>query len=93
MIVTIEDRETLDVKDVESIYLELTNNGQLVKLKNVLHVPRISHNLLSIYRIAKAGNTITFTEKRCEVRKEGALITALDRKGIWTIEGRVAKPS
>ena len=93
--ITIEDGEILDVKGVGSIYLELTkeHNNQLIELKNVLHVSRISHNLLSIYKIVKAGSTITFIKKRYEVRKEKALIIVLNREGIWIIKERVAEPS
>lgn len=34
---------------------------QIVSLSNVLHVPHLSHNLISISQIAGLGYTITFS--------------------------------
>jgi len=93
--VTIGDGTTLRAEGIGSVFLQLKqqHGGQVVKLKNTLYVSGISHNLLSVNRVVRGGSTITFAASKCSITKAGAIITALDKKGVWILEGRVAHPT
>src|SRR4051812_42418122 len=82
--VIISDGEVLTTEDVRSIYLKLTkeHGSQLLELNNTLYVLKIRHNLLSIYRATKAGDTISFSNNRCQILKNNIRVTALNRNDV-----------
>ena len=49
-------------------------DGRYRLVKNVLWVPKLGYNLLSIPALDRSGNTITFMQGRAEIRQDGTLI-------------------
>lgn len=48
----------------------LNINDLSIVVKNVLHVPELGFNLLSIYKMVQSGNVITFDRNGCEIRNQ-----------------------
>lgn len=46
---------------------KLNLHGSEVSVENVLHVPNLAINLLSVHKIVSKGNTITFNENGCTI--------------------------
>ena len=42
-------------------------NSRMFKLRDVLYVPKLSYNLLSVSKAAEAGKVTQFTEDKCEI--------------------------
>ena len=61
--VTIGDNSSHPIKGIGSCSIQL-NYGITLQLKNVLYVPRIKRNLVSISELADQGFRITFQEDR-----------------------------
>ena len=52
------------------------------KLHNVLYVPNLSYNLVSVSRAAEAGKTTTFDETCCQIQdRDGKLVAMASRAG------------
>ena len=52
----------------------LSHVGQKGKLMNVLHVPKITKNLVSVGRIVDQGMEVWFTHLGCFIEEEGRVI-------------------
>ena len=52
-----------------------------IPVKNVLFVPSLDSNLLSVKQLAKQGNTVTFKEDTCTITKSNAVIAEARIKG------------
>lgn len=75
--VTIANDSKLTGKGVGSIELTLKNeNGtDNLKIDDVLHVPDLFTNLLSVSRLVKTGLTVTFNESGCKIiSKQGKVM-------------------
>lgn len=57
------------------------NSSRKVLLQNVLHVPDITANLVSVSAITKQGGTVTYEGSKCQV---------FDKQGVVIIEGNLA---
>lgn len=58
------------------------NGGKSILLKDVLYVPELDGNLLSVGRIEELGFSVVFDNGRAEVReRNGALILTANRRG------------
>ena len=67
-----------------TVVLELgTESGKAsrCKLHEVLYVPDLSHNLLSVSKAAKAGKVVKFTETGCEVMDSNEVIAVATKVG------------
>lgn len=61
------NNEKMQVNSVGKALLKLNENE--IEVKNVLHVPNLSVNLLSVSKIVENGNTVTFNKKYgCTIR-------------------------
>lgn len=56
----------LNVRGAGNTVLKLCDNE--IPVKNVLHVPELSANLLSVFHIANKGNSVTFDKNGCTIR-------------------------
>ena len=57
-------------------------NTQKCRLKKVLYVPKLSYNLLSVSKVAEAGNTTNFSGSGCEIMgQEGKVIAFVTKVG------------
>ena len=50
------------------------------KLRDVLYVPRLSYNLLSVSKVADAGKTTEFDDVHCRITGEGGKLLAMATK-------------
>ena len=59
----------------------LNHVGQKGKLMNVLHIPTITKNLVSVGQIVDQGMQVRFTYLRCFIKEEGKVIAQGYRDG------------
>jgi len=52
-------------------------NKRIITLKNVLHVPKLSGNLISTKRIIENGFKVQFQEKECILRNQEVVAKAV----------------
>ena len=65
--------------------VDLSNNGE-IKMQQVLYVPGVSQNLLSVSSIAKYGFILVFDNKQCLIIKDKHKIVGrglLDKNGLY----------
>ena len=66
-----------------TVALELTKVGKKAsrcRLHEVLYVPDLSYNLLSVSKAVKAGKVVKFTETGCEILDSNKKVTAVATK-------------
>ena len=56
-----------------------SQNGSILKLKDVRHVPKLERNLIYVGQLAAAKMKITFAGDLCKITK-GAMITIHSKK-------------
>ena len=91
--VLVGDGKSLNVSGKGDILLNLdSGKGNVTKcrLKDVLYVPKLSHNLLSVPKISEKGKSIIFSRNSCNIidgkktvafgRKVGKLYVLSERK-------------
>ena len=82
-LVTTASGENLTV--IGSGTVDLSNNGE-IKMQQVLYVPGVSQNLLSVSSIAKYGFILVFDDKQCLIIKNRYKIVGrglLDKNGLY----------
>ncbi|MCO5591848.1 hypothetical protein L7F22_045841 [Adiantum nelumboides] len=80
-----EDRmiEAIGVGDVQ-VQLSPERSGVI---NGVLHVPRLTKNLLLVAAMTEAGLKVIFNKGQCIISKEGAvLVTAIKASGLYTVK-------
>jgi len=72
-----------EVAGTGSIELELSVNGSNAKckLKDVLHVPDLGYQLLSVPTFDRSGLTTSFGSGRCRIQKDSSLLATGTMKG------------
>jgi hypothetical protein len=65
--ISIGDASTLEASCMGDVFLNIFSNDEPAILQDVLHVPRITANLLSVYRITKQGYGVYFDSSVLEV--------------------------
>ncbi len=60
---------------------DLNGSGQKIALKNVLYLPELKRNLLSVQTMSKLGATVVFKEDDCRISKDSKLIG--NRNNVW----------
>ena len=71
--VALGDGSTLDVKGEGTIDMEMIlqdGTRRVCVLNNVLYVPNLAYNLVSVSRATDAGKTVDFDDSTCEFRNE-----------------------
>ena len=83
--VILGDGHLVKAKGSGTVTLEVDRSDNVEKtctLREVLYVPDLSHNLLSVCKATKAGKTVKFSDAGCEiVDKKQRLIATGSRKG------------
>lgn len=64
--ITVANREPLAVKGVGYADIHLEQDRK-IQIKNILYVPGLAANLLSVSTIVKCGYKVTFNEKTCDI--------------------------
>ena len=78
--VTLGDGYTVEATGRDTVVLELTKVGgkaSRCKLHEVLYVPDLSHNPLSVAKAAKSGKVVKFTETGCEILDSNKKVIAV----------------
>ena len=82
-LVVIGDGKTIEAKGVGSVSLKLSlPNGKYndCLVNNVLYVPNLSCNLLSVGKLGEKGKVVSFGERTCEIRDSNDELLALGNK-------------
>ena len=83
--VTLGDDRTLEAIGTGAVEVELKLPGEESKvgrLSNVLYVPTLAYNLLSVAKVTEAGKTIKFGERRGEViDNQGEIVAVASKAG------------
>ena len=81
---TLGDGHTLDGTAIGTVSIETLlpdRSTHRCKLENVLYVPKLSYNLLSVSKAAEAGNITKFTKSGCDILNKGRVIAFATRAG------------
>ena len=69
-------------KGTYRLSIDLNGSSQKIAFKNVLYLPELKRNLLSVQAMSKLGATVVFKEDECRISKDSRLI------GIGTMHGK-----
>lgn len=67
--VTVANREPLSVECVGDISINVSQHSK-IQLKNVLHVPGLAANLISVSTVTQAGYKVTFNANGCNIENK-----------------------
>ena len=67
------DSHSIPVMGKGKILLKLTS-GKILLLNNVLHVPNIRYNLISVFVLGKAGVKVSFEGDKIVMTKNGVFV-------------------
>jgi len=89
--ITAANSEKLSVKAVGNSCIKL--NDMQVEVKNVLLVPKLSTNLLSVSKIVEMGNSVTFNKNGCTVynSENEIIVTCGQQDGVYKFSGEEIK--
>ena len=82
-LVELGNNNTSEVLGTRTIYLEILANAKRTKcqLYNVLYIPELGYQLLSVTKFDKSGLNTSFHSSRCRIKKKGALLATGNMKG------------
>lgn len=85
--ITVANREPLAVNGVGCVNIQLSQENK-IQVKNVLFVPGLATNLLSVGAIVKNGYKVTFNDKGCEVgnSKGEVICSAKLKNSLYVLE-------
>lgn len=87
--VIVANSSSLRIESRGDVRLELDVEGrtEIVRLKNVLYVPGLCANLISVSQVIQNGNRVEFNEKKCIVynSKNKAIATASLIDGVYRL--------
>lgn len=88
--ITVANNEKLKV--LGSGTASIIMNNETIAVKDVLHVPQLSANLLSVSRMVKSGNSVTFDRNGCSVKNSvDKLLTQVQPcNGTYQINGKTS---
>ena len=94
--VIVGDGFTLEVKGEGTVLLDVKVNGNEIKqckLLNVLYVPELSYNLLSVSKAVNAGKVVEFDNDGCNIKDErGRVLASAKRVGNLFYLNNIEKP-
>ena len=82
--VEVGDGRTVKATAIGNISLQLClpdGSTKYCNLKNVLFVPNLAHNLLSVSQTSKVGNVVQFEDSTCRIFKDNQLVAVADKIG------------
>lgn len=72
-----------------SLYLRASRHeNKIIKLENVLYVPELCNNLLSVPTITERGHTVIFNKTRAFVKREDGsiILTTTKRENLYVVD-------
>jgi len=86
---TVADNKQLPIKSIGNVQIGINQNGKedTVLVTNVLHVPDLTTNLLSVSKITQRGHTVVFDKEKCTIYDEDKNIvaTATEDHGMYKL--------
>lgn len=81
-------KNALLVKKMGDTTINIGEKG--IDIKNVLHVPQVAVNLLSVYQICERGNSVSFDKNGCTIKNESGDLLAFckPRDGVYKLSVR-----
>lgn len=94
-LVCIANSDKLESEGLGNVNISL-NNNDVRKILDVMHVPQLSSNLLSVSKMVEKGLTVTFSSDGCSIYESCKVVgscigTAKNRNGIFVLDGFVCK--
>ncbi len=63
------------------------DHTQNISLKEVLYLPELEKNLLSVHAMVKRGATVTFKEDKCEISRNSKILAVGEIQGkLYTLK-------
>ena len=95
--VKVGDGRTVEAMGEGTVRLSVyRDDGKLhtLSMVNVLHVPELSCNLMSVRQITDRGFLIQFKNDRCRIKSVGGVTVAggIKRGNLYVMEGRSERP-
>lgn len=86
------NNETMEVECSGNVDFTVSLNGKCstVNIQNVLCIPKLTANLLSVSELTAKAKTVIFTSKGCEIRDTSTgklLATATEVNGLYKLDG------
>lgn len=77
------------------VQLVLRNNGRTVRLKDVLYVPGLCANLISVSQVIKNSNSVVFEDEKCIVynSRDEIIATASLVDDVYKLDRSVSLPT
>lgn len=87
--ITVANREPLAVKGVGCVDIHVSQD-KVIKVNNVLYVPGLAANLLSVSTIVKNGHKVNFNNKGCEIQngQDEVICTATLSNKLYIMDSR-----
>ena len=83
--VKLADGGVLETKGIGDMYITIKNKR--VPIKNVMHIPNLSCNLLSVPQIVNKGFKVTFANSKCYIYYDKMLFaTASKQDGLYIVD-------
>lgn len=84
--ITSANNAKMAVKQVGDTMLKI--NNEEIEIKDVLHIPDLACNLLSVNKIVEKGNEVKFNKEGCTISNphDQVLFTCKPENGVYTIK-------
>ena len=74
-------------KGAYHVKADLENHTQKLSLQEVLYLPELEKNLLSVHAMVKRGATVTFEENKCEISRNSKILAVRKIQGkLYTLK-------
>jgi GAG-pre-integrase domain len=84
--VTVANNAILDAQGCGDVLVQ-GNTGTTTKISNVVHVPGLNANLLSVSKMVSNGLDVTFSKEGCQIYKQGDILaTATSVGGMYKLD-------
>jgi len=85
--VTVADGKEVIVLGIGSGVITSQENKRTITLKNVLHIPKLSGNLISVKRITESGFKVQFKGKECNIlRNQDVIVRAICNGNLYKLD-------
>ena len=93
--ITVADNSKISSNGVGNILMNFKNSEEIVPktVKNVIHVPNLATNLLSVSKVTEKGYVVTFDKHGCKVYDENLIsfdvapeLTGTLKEGVYTLD-------
>ena len=74
-------------KGTYHVKADVESHTQKISLQEVLHLPELEKNLLSVHAMVKCGATVTFKDNKCEISRNSKILAMGEIQGkLYTLK-------